>query len=40
LPYYKALRDCDRFTDQERGHIDLSSLEAYVDELLTKQLSS
>jgi Fic family protein len=38
-PYYRALRDCDRATD-ERGYIDLSVLEQYLDELLTQQLSS
>src|SRR5262249_41658966 len=38
-PYYAALRECDKGND-ERGRIDLSTLEAYIDELLTKQLSS
>lgn len=38
-PYYAALRECDKATD-ERGRIDISPLESYIEELLTKQLSA
>ncbi len=38
-PYYEALRGCDKGSD-ERGRIDISPLEGYLDGLLAQQLSA
>jgi Fic family protein len=39
-PYYNALRECDRHSDQERGRVELGSLEDYLNGLLAQQLAS
>ena len=38
-PYYEALREADEHHLKSGGGVNLSKLEAYLNELLTKQLS-